>query len=103
MSDYKPGILENSAKMVLLFHLIEESVRKGDKLLVFRWEIVVVPFRQTRHSPPVSYYFPFVFLPQSEFVHADGDRGFPHQEAGPSFAQKRQTEPELGPESPLLP
>lgn len=39
MSDYKSGILENSAKMVLLFHLIEESVRKGDKLLVFRYEI----------------------------------------------------------------
>lgn len=36
MCDYKPGILENSAKMVLLFHLIEESVRKGDKILVFR-------------------------------------------------------------------
>ncbi|XP_028265315.1 helicase ARIP4-like isoform X2 [Parambassis ranga] len=35
MYDYKPGILENSAKMVLLFNLIEESVRKGDKLLVF--------------------------------------------------------------------
>lgn len=39
MSDYNPGILENSAKMVLLFHLIEESVRKGDKLLVFRYKI----------------------------------------------------------------
>lgn len=39
MCDYKPGILENSAKMVLLFHLIEESVRKGDKILVFRWTI----------------------------------------------------------------
>lgn len=38
MSDYNPGVLENSAKMVLLFHLIEESVRKGDKLLVFRYE-----------------------------------------------------------------
>lgn len=36
MCDYKPGVLENSAKMVMLFHLIEESVRKGDKLLVFR-------------------------------------------------------------------
>ncbi|KAF3696640.1 Helicase ARIP4 [Channa argus] len=35
MCDYKPGMLENSAKMVLLFHLIEESIRKGDKLLVF--------------------------------------------------------------------
>lgn len=39
MCDYKPGLLENSAKMVLLFHLIEESVRSGDKLLVFRWVI----------------------------------------------------------------
>ncbi|KAJ8015899.1 hypothetical protein DPEC_G00001480 [Dallia pectoralis] len=35
MSDYKPGLLENSAKMVLLFYLIDESVRKGDKILVF--------------------------------------------------------------------
>lgn len=41
MCDYKPGILENSAKMVLLFHLIEESVRKGDKILVFRWKIKI--------------------------------------------------------------
>lgn len=39
MCDYEPGLLENSAKMVLLFHLIEESVRSGDKLLVFRWAI----------------------------------------------------------------
>lgn len=101
MSDYKPGILENSAKMVLLFHLIEESVRKGDKLLVFRWEIS--SFSQIRHTPASVSFFPFVFRLQSEFVHTDGDRGFPHQEARPSFAQKRQTEPELGPESPLLP
>lgn len=36
LCDYKPGVLENSAKMVLLFHLIEDSVRKGDKVLVFR-------------------------------------------------------------------
>ncbi|KAI1892922.1 hypothetical protein AGOR_G00138500 [Albula goreensis] len=35
MSTYQTGILENSAKMVLLFHLIDESVRKGDKILVF--------------------------------------------------------------------
>ena len=36
MSGYETGVLENSAKMVLLFHLIEESVRTGDKILVFR-------------------------------------------------------------------
>ncbi|XP_056155506.1 helicase ARIP4-like [Lampris incognitus] len=35
MYNYNAGILENSAKMVLLFHLIEESVQKGDKILVF--------------------------------------------------------------------
>ena len=46
MYDYEPGILENSAKMVLLFHLIEESVRKGDKILVFRYEIRQLLFAQ---------------------------------------------------------
>ncbi|KAJ3603212.1 hypothetical protein NHX12_030955 [Muraenolepis orangiensis] len=35
MVRYRAGVLENSAKMVLLFHLIDESVRKGDKILVF--------------------------------------------------------------------
>lgn len=36
LSDYQTGVLENSAKMVLLFHLIDESVRRRDKILVFR-------------------------------------------------------------------
>ncbi|XP_076125390.1 helicase ARIP4 isoform X1 [Alosa pseudoharengus] len=35
MTHYQPGILENSAKMVLLFHLIDECVSRGDKILVF--------------------------------------------------------------------
>uniref|UniRef100_A0A667YD21 RAD54 like 2 n=1 Tax=Myripristis murdjan TaxID=586833 RepID=A0A667YD21_9TELE len=35
MSNYQTGILDNSAKMVLLFHLIDVSVRRGDKMLVF--------------------------------------------------------------------
>uniref|UniRef100_A0A3Q2ZGC5 RAD54 like 2 n=1 Tax=Kryptolebias marmoratus TaxID=37003 RepID=A0A3Q2ZGC5_KRYMA len=35
MSNYQVGVLENSAKMVLLFHLIDESVRRRDKILVF--------------------------------------------------------------------
>ncbi|XP_077458448.1 helicase ARIP4 [Stigmatopora argus] len=35
MSDYQTGLLENSGKMVLLFHLIDESIRRGDKMLVF--------------------------------------------------------------------
>lgn len=37
MSDYQTGILENSAKMVLLFHLIDESVQRRDKILIFRY------------------------------------------------------------------
>uniref|UniRef100_A0A3B5KYH6 RAD54 like 2 n=1 Tax=Xiphophorus couchianus TaxID=32473 RepID=A0A3B5KYH6_9TELE len=56
MCDYKPGILENSAKMVLLFHLIEESVRKGDKILVFSQSLstltVIEDFLAKRPVPP---------------------------------------------------
>nr|XP_019957050.1 PREDICTED: helicase ARIP4 isoform X1 [Paralichthys olivaceus]XP_019957051.1 PREDICTED: helicase ARIP4 isoform X1 [Paralichthys olivaceus] len=35
MLNYQEGVLQNSAKMTLLFHLIDESVRRGDKILVF--------------------------------------------------------------------
>ncbi|XP_075993507.1 helicase ARIP4-like [Genypterus blacodes] len=56
MCDYQPGVLENSAKMVLLFHLIEESVRKGDKLLVFSQSLstltVIEEFLAKRPVPP---------------------------------------------------
>ncbi|XP_029974315.1 helicase ARIP4-like isoform X3 [Salarias fasciatus] len=56
MCDYKPGLLENSAKMVLLFHLIEESVRKGDKILVFSQSLstltVIEDFLAKRPVPP---------------------------------------------------
>lgn len=38
LTNYQTGVLENSPKMVLLFHLIEESVKLGDKILVFRYE-----------------------------------------------------------------
>ncbi|KAM3842946.1 LOW QUALITY PROTEIN: helicase ARIP4-like, partial [Diretmus argenteus] len=56
MCDYQVGILENSAKMVLLFHLIEESVRKGDKILVFSQSLstltVIEEFLAKRPVPP---------------------------------------------------
>jgi hypothetical protein len=39
MSNYQTGVLENSAKMLLLFHLIDESVIRGDKILVFRLDL----------------------------------------------------------------
>ncbi|ETE70377.1 Helicase ARIP4, partial [Ophiophagus hannah] len=35
LCDYQTGVLQNSPKMVLLFHLVDESVTLGDKLLVF--------------------------------------------------------------------
>ncbi|KAM4021421.1 helicase ARIP4 isoform 2-T2 [Anomaloglossus baeobatrachus] len=35
LCDYQTGSLPNSPKMVLLFHLIEESMKLGDKTLVF--------------------------------------------------------------------
>ncbi|XP_073418640.1 helicase ARIP4 [Dendrobates tinctorius] len=35
LCDYQTGVLSNSPKMVLLFHLIEESMKLGDKILVF--------------------------------------------------------------------
>ncbi|KAJ3586450.1 hypothetical protein NHX12_012848, partial [Muraenolepis orangiensis] len=56
MADYDPGLLENSAKMVLLFHLIEESVRKGDKILVFSQSLstlsMIEDFLGKRPIPP---------------------------------------------------
>nr|XP_057940254.1 helicase ARIP4-like isoform X2 [Doryrhamphus excisus] len=59
MCDYKPGILENSAKMALLFHLIEGSVRNGDKLLVFSQSLstltVIEEFLAKRPVPPSPY------------------------------------------------
>lgn len=35
MKNYTPGLLENGGKMIMLFSLIEESLKIGDKLLVF--------------------------------------------------------------------
>uniref|UniRef100_A0A3Q3XCG8 Uncharacterized protein n=1 Tax=Mola mola TaxID=94237 RepID=A0A3Q3XCG8_MOLML len=55
MSDYHTGVLQNSAKMVLLFHLIDESVRKRDKILVFSQSLstltVIEDFLSKRPMP----------------------------------------------------
>lgn len=56
MSHYQTGVLENSAKMVLLFHLIDESVRRRDKILVFSQSLstltVIEDFLSKRPMPP---------------------------------------------------
>ncbi|XP_018428605.1 PREDICTED: helicase ARIP4 [Nanorana parkeri] len=56
MFDYQPGQLQNSPKMVLLFHLIEESMKLGDKLLVFSQSLstlsIMEEFLVTRPMPP---------------------------------------------------
>ncbi|XP_061687597.1 helicase ARIP4 isoform X2 [Syngnathoides biaculeatus] len=55
MSNYQMGLLDNSAKMVLLFHLIDESVRRGDKILVFSQSLstltVIEDFLSKRSIP----------------------------------------------------
>uniref|UniRef100_A0A8C5I4K2 Helicase ARIP4-like n=1 Tax=Gouania willdenowi TaxID=441366 RepID=A0A8C5I4K2_GOUWI len=56
MSKYQKGVLEMSAKMVLLFHLIDESVQRRDKLLVFSQSLstltVIEDFLSKRALPP---------------------------------------------------
>uniref|UniRef100_A0A8C8A4R9 RAD54 like 2 n=1 Tax=Otus sunia TaxID=257818 RepID=A0A8C8A4R9_9STRI len=60
LCNYQTGVLENSPKMVLLFHLIEESVKLGDKILVFSQSLstlsVIEEFLAERPmpSPPGS-------------------------------------------------
>ncbi|XP_064012540.1 helicase ARIP4 isoform X4 [Pogoniulus pusillus] len=60
LCNYQTGVLENSPKMVLLFHLIEESVKLGDKILVFSQSLstlsVIEEFLAERPmpSPPCS-------------------------------------------------
>lgn len=55
LSNYQTGVLENSAKMVLLFHLIDESVRRRDKILVFSQSLstltVIEDFLSKRPMP----------------------------------------------------
>ncbi|XP_028969754.2 helicase ARIP4 [Esox lucius] len=55
MSNYQTGLLENSAKMVLLFYLIDESVNRGDKILVFSQSLstltVIEDFLSRRPMP----------------------------------------------------
>ncbi|XP_041835650.1 helicase ARIP4 isoform X2 [Melanotaenia boesemani] len=55
MFNYQTGVLENSAKMVLLFYLIDESVRRRDKILVFSQSLstltVIEDFLSKRPMP----------------------------------------------------
>lgn len=55
MSNYRTGVLENSAKMALLFHFIDESVKRKDKILVFSQSLstltVIEDFLSKRQIP----------------------------------------------------
>ncbi|KAF1391707.1 hypothetical protein PFLUV_G00044890 [Perca fluviatilis] len=55
MSNYSTGVLENSAKMILLFHLIDDSVGRRDKILVFSQSLstltVIEDFLSKRAMP----------------------------------------------------
>ncbi|CAI9719372.1 helicase ARIP4 isoform X2 [Octopus vulgaris] len=55
MKDYTPELLENGGKMVLLFSLIEESLKVSDKMLVFSQSLttlnVIEDFLNRRQVP----------------------------------------------------
>ena len=36
--DYQPGVMKNGGKLVVLMEIIEESLKQGEKILIFRWE-----------------------------------------------------------------
>ncbi|KAJ8930095.1 hypothetical protein NQ314_017140 [Rhamnusium bicolor] len=42
LRDYKPGCIENSAKMEILFCIIRESIALGDRLLVFSQSLITL-------------------------------------------------------------
>ena len=42
MKDYVSGVLENGGKMQILFTLIDESIRLGDKILVFSQSLLTL-------------------------------------------------------------
>ncbi|KAJ8920304.1 hypothetical protein NQ315_011965 [Exocentrus adspersus] len=42
LKDYKPGCIENSAKMEILFCIIRESIALGDRLLVFSQSLITL-------------------------------------------------------------
>ncbi|XP_056640341.1 uncharacterized protein LOC130447506 isoform X1 [Diorhabda sublineata] len=42
LQDYKPGCIENSAKMGILFCIIRESIALGDRLLVFSQSLITL-------------------------------------------------------------
>ncbi|KAM4652700.1 helicase ARIP4 [Discoglossus pictus] len=57
LCDYQTGLLQNSPKMVILFHLIEESMKLGDKMLVFSQSLstlsIIEEFLAKRTMPVV--------------------------------------------------
>lgn len=55
LSQYKPGVMENSYKMVLLFEIIEQTISCGDRLLIFSQSLftldLIERFLQSRQVP----------------------------------------------------
>lgn len=68
LRDYKPGFIENGAKLEILFCIIRESIALGDRLLVFSQSLItldlieqflqssLVPGDTINWAKNVSYY-----------------------------------------------
>ena len=41
MSDYVAGVIEHSGKMVILMEILEKCIELGEKMLVFRYDILM--------------------------------------------------------------
>ncbi|XP_015788166.1 helicase ARIP4 isoform X2 [Tetranychus urticae] len=55
VANYKPGLLQNGLKMLLFFEIVEQTIKKGDRLLVFSHSLftldIIEKFLSQRNVP----------------------------------------------------
>lgn len=74
MENYQTGILENSFKMVLLFKIIEETIKLGERILIFSQSLhtldVIEEFLNQREIPNDAYRS--IFRRNKNYLRLDG-------------------------------